>query len=101
MHKLIQDIANRWPAGPDREVHVAAAATFRIPYWDWAQRQQPDGAILPTSFSGLRGIQVRGPAGSQVIRNPLYSYRFRPLDTTALVHWPVRCSSSSLAWLTC
>ncbi|KAK6954358.1 hypothetical protein Daesc_004325 [Daldinia eschscholtzii] len=66
-----------------------AAATFRIPYWDWAA-VPPDGdSVLPPSVGDSPFINVTGPNGPQTITNPLFSYVFRPFNTHALdVHLP-------------
>jgi tyrosinase len=86
----IQQIAALWPAGPDRDRYVAAAVNFRIPYWDWAATPVTGQSIYPAAVSGPPGISVAGPVGTQTIANPLFSYSFKPLDTTMMPDYPVR-----------
>ncbi len=56
-----------------------AAASLRLPYWDWAmdppagQNDVPDSIAQPS-------IQVITPNGTQTIPNPLYQYTFHPID---------------------
>ncbi len=47
-----------------------------MPYWDWAS-----SAAIPTILSTPK-ITITTPAGNQEIENPLYAYRFPPLDPT-------------------
>lgn len=64
-------IAEAYPAH-QRERYRTAAATLRIPYWDWAIHPAlPDAATQPY-------IQVNTPFGIQDIQNPLYQYVFHP-----------------------
>jgi tyrosinase len=85
----IQHIAALWPAGPDRDRYVVAAVNFRIPYWDWAATPVTGQSIYPAAVSGPPGISVAGPVGTQTIANPLFSYSFKPLDTTMMPDYPV------------
>lgn len=58
----------------------AAAADCRAPYLDWAA-VPPDGAnMLPASVGGSPQINISGPAGTQTIANPLFTYEFKPPD---------------------
>jgi tyrosinase len=45
--------------------------------------------VFPSSFQSP-SITIDGPAGIQTIANPLYTYRFDPLNTTELSDIPVR-----------
>lgn len=54
---------------------TAAAAALRFPYWDWAR----DGNVVPRSMVS-RTFTVTTPNGTRSIDNPLYSYRFHPID---------------------
>ncbi|CAK7275091.1 hypothetical protein SEPCBS119000_006504 [Sporothrix epigloea] len=50
--------------------YTAAAQTFRIPFWDWAQDATlPDAVISPT-------ISYNSPSGPATMRNPLFTYQF-------------------------
>ena len=97
---MIQSIALQWPAGSVRDRYVTAAANFRIPYWDWAV-VPPDGqSVLPVSISGSDSISVDGPAGNQTIANPLFSYEFKPLNTTELPDAPLSQWNQTLRYPT-
>lgn len=72
-------IASWFPDPLERALYQAAAVDFRIPYWDWAVAP-PTGENVYLPEFGQPGIQVYGPNGWQLIANPLYSYKFRPLD---------------------
>ncbi|KAJ6437792.1 dihydroxy-acid dehydratase [Purpureocillium lavendulum] len=57
-----------------RAEYTAAAATLRLPYWDWAADQTVPSAIVP------RSVTVRVPSGNglrqSTIENPLATYRY-------------------------
>jgi tyrosinase len=72
------DVANEWPAGPDRDRYVAAAQNLRLPYLDWA-KPPASGDTIPTVLTA-NTTAVITPNGSQTIHNPLYSYQFHPTD---------------------
>ncbi|KAJ9627911.1 hypothetical protein H2203_003130 [Taxawa tesnikishii (nom. ined.)] len=62
-----------------------AAATFRIPYFDWAVK--PDnGPGFPEVMSS-QNITIRTPAGNESISNPLYSYKFPSMPTELGQYW--------------
>jgi tyrosinase len=82
-------IASWYPAGPIKDRHVAAAASFRMPYWDWAAVPPFGESVLPTSVGGSPSVKVKGPNGNQTIANPLYSFVFKPLDNRTLPDPPV------------
>lgn len=49
----------------------------------------PEGqSVFPASVQSP-GVAVDGPAGTQTIANPLYSYTFDPFNTTELPDFPV------------
>lgn len=82
LYDNIQFIASLYPKGPQRERYEAAAKTFRIPYWDWAMAPQ-EGGVYPRSVQ-LPSVVVDGPAGTQTIANPLFSYDFHPFNASDL-----------------
>ncbi|SZF02864.1 unnamed protein product [Blumeria hordei] len=82
LYGIIKSIANAYPEGPNRDKYVNAASNFRIPYWDWATSQSIGDHTQPHDFGMIPNIKVDGPAGIQMISNPLYSYKFHPLNTT-------------------
>lgn len=71
---------------------VAAAKTFRIPYWDWAAGPPAGQSIFPGSLWNSTAITVNGPAGVQTIANPLFDFQFKPMNTTELPDAPVSIS---------
>jgi tyrosinase len=97
LYGMIQQIAQLWPAGAIKDEYVAAAANFRIPYWDWAAVPPTGQSVLPDSVGGSPTVNVNGPNGQQVIVNPLYAYQFKPLDPNALPDQPVRSQISNLS----
>ena len=72
-----------------RDRYQEAAATFRLPYWDWAVRPPANESCLPLSIGGGPNVTADGPDGPQVIANPLYSFAFKPLNATAFPQFPV------------
>jgi len=88
LYGLIQNIATFFPAGSTRDQYVAAAAKFRIPYWDWAVVPAAGKTPLPDSVQSPL-VVVYGPNGPQEISNPLSSYIFDPLNSSDLPDPPV------------
>lgn len=70
------NITAEWPWGPEHDRWVAAAAEFRIPYWDWAKAPRPGWGPLPWSVGGAETVDVITPTGNKTIKNPLFSYNF-------------------------
>lgn len=89
MFKVAGHIASLYPEGPMRDRYQKAAATFRLPYWDWAVRPPANESCLPLSIGGGPNVTADGPDGPQVIANPLYSFAFKPLNATAFPQFPV------------
>ncbi|OHE90735.1 hypothetical protein CORC01_13958 [Colletotrichum orchidophilum] len=79
LFRLVQMIASWFPDPTERAYYQAAAIDFRIPYWDWATTPPLGESVYLSEFE-QPVIQVYGPNGWQFIANPLYSYKFRPLD---------------------
>ncbi|KAJ4297234.1 hypothetical protein N0V88_004152 [Collariella sp. IMI 366227] len=84
---LAVTIAGFWPE-KERQRYLDAARRFRIPYWDWAATPPAGQSAFPDSIGGNSFVDVNGPSGVQRIGNPLYSYSFRPLDTSAFRSTP-------------
>lgn len=59
---------------------MAAAADCRAPYFDWAAAPSQGSSILPASVGESPTINISGPAGTQTIANPLFTYDFKPPD---------------------
>ncbi|CAO2656503.1 Nn.00g053060.m01.CDS01 [Neocucurbitaria sp. VM-36] len=95
LHGHIREIASR--ATPDQlERYNAAAKSFRMPYWDWAQGEK--GGPVPDFFT-TETITVNMTDGSEaLIWNPFYTYYFHPLipedfegkwsETNQTIRWP-------------
>jgi tyrosinase len=84
----------------ERFLYRQAASDFRIPYWDWASPAPEGESHFPDVFWNSTMIQY-GPNGVQVIRNPLYSYSFHPLDGDALIWPPVRIMEGNIHTIAC
>ncbi|KAJ4414265.1 hypothetical protein N0V82_008047 [Gnomoniopsis sp. IMI 355080] len=76
-----------------RNQFETAAADCRAPYLDWAASPSPGDSILPVSVGGSPQMNVSGPAGPQIIANPLFTYEFKPpnpevfLNVTPWADW--------------
>lgn len=70
LYQSIQEVIDTFPSG-QRGRWQQAAATLRMPYWDWAQ----DGGsnTVPTVIRD-QTVTVTKPSGRVSIANPLYSY---------------------------
>ncbi|TVY40862.1 Tyrosinase [Lachnellula occidentalis] len=88
MYNLVQEIAAMWPAGPVQDQYVAAGKNFRIPYWDWAAVPSDGNGVLPHIVQDSPSMSVDGPAGTQMIANPLFTYQFKPVDPKAFIYAP-------------
>ncbi|KAF2999136.1 hypothetical protein E8E14_005792 [Neopestalotiopsis sp. 37M] len=69
-------VAARRYTGGDAALYLAAANSFRIPFWDWATDSNlPPATTWPE-------ITVNAPGGQQTVPNPLYSFVWPsfPLD---------------------
>ncbi|KAJ4858276.1 common central domain of tyrosinase domain-containing protein [Trichoderma breve] len=89
LFKLADAISRMFSNVTERLLYMQAASDFRIPYWDWASPAPPGQSHFPDVFWNSTMAQY-GPNGVQVIRNPLYSYSFHPLDAEALIWPPLR-----------
>ena len=91
LYGIVQEVAKELTE--DQTTYVAAAKTFRMPYWDWAAPPQ-GGQVYPSFFKGtFAGTQsyldLQLPNGTKRIINPLYAYQFNPLSQSALPNNPV------------
>lgn len=69
-----QSIAQQYAGKPDQAQWFNAANRLRIPYWDWAETQ-----TMPAVLSQPQ-ITITFASGPRTIDNPLFSYRFHPLQ---------------------
>ncbi|KAL7934581.1 hypothetical protein V8C35DRAFT_326972 [Trichoderma chlorosporum] len=89
LYKLADAISRMFTNVTERSLYMQAASVFRIPYWDWASPAPNGQSHFPDVFWNSTMTQY-GPNGVQIIRNPLYSYSFHPLDADALIWPPLR-----------
>ncbi|KAL7947460.1 hypothetical protein V8C42DRAFT_363848 [Trichoderma barbatum] len=89
LYKLADAISRMFNNVTERLLYMQAASDFRMPYWDWASPAPAGQSHFPDVFWNSTMTQY-GPNGVQVIRNPLYSYSFHPLDEDALIWPPLR-----------
>lgn len=54
---------------------LEAAHALRSPYWDWASNTPPPDEIIR-----FKTIEIASPKGTQTVTNPLYAYKFHPID---------------------
>lgn len=89
--QIIYDIAQQVAATQfnGNSEYARAAATLRLPYWDWAASAPLGKPVLPSTISGSPWIQISKPTGSEVISNPLFRYHFRTLDQNQIPDPPV------------
>ncbi|KAI9739853.1 MAG: hypothetical protein M1818_004909 [Claussenomyces sp. TS43310] len=99
LYNAIQAIASWYPDQADQQRYGAAAAEFRIPYWDWAAVPPTGEDVVPKSVTE-RSVVVNGPNGVQRIANPLHSYIFQPLNTTDLPDKPLSLWNETLRYPT-
>jgi hypothetical protein len=60
----------------NRDLWQKAAADLRQPYWDWASNSVPPAEVI-----SLQQVNITKPDGSRgSVQNPLFSYRFHPID---------------------
>jgi tyrosinase len=88
VYRLANLIAGMYQNSAERALYQRAASDLRIPYWDWAKDAPPGQTQFPDVFWDAVITQT-GPRGPQLIRNPLYSYQFRPVNEDAFIWAPV------------
>ena len=76
LYDLATQIIAEFPAGTEKNTHLAVLATWRLPYWDWASN-----AAIPNFLGSSKNVVVtklgNGTLAQVSIRNPLYSYRLQ------------------------
>lgn len=94
----VTKIANTFPTNT-RVRYQTAASTFRAPYWDWAAIPPSGDNYFPTAASLTMASVITPQSNGQAVQiaNPLYSFRFNPLnphgnDFSNLRGTPVRYS---------
>ncbi|KAI9720620.1 MAG: hypothetical protein M1812_002800 [Candelaria pacifica] len=94
----MQNISNEFPSGPDHDRYTAAAADFRVPYWDWAKAPPTDWGTLPWSVGGPTTVDVVTPTGNKTINNPLYTYKFHELKSNDFPDTPFATWNNTLRY---
>ena len=89
LYNIIQKVASEYQDTGLRSKYTAAARAFRIPYWDWAIAVSQGQPVLPAALSSKTVSVVTTQGAKTTIRNPLYSYKFHPLDPAQLPNPPV------------
>jgi len=82
LYGIVQKLASSFPDST-RARYQAAASTFRVPYWDWAAQPPNGDQYFPLSVGGSTTASVITPqSNGQIVTipNPLYSYKFAPLN---------------------
>ncbi|CAI6323107.1 unnamed protein product [Periconia digitata] len=83
LQEVASGIADTFPTAT-RTKYQEAASSLRIPFWDWAKAVPTDQPLFPSSMSNEKAT-VSFPNGTTAsIDNPLYEYRFHPLDNTQI-----------------
>ncbi|KAF2116452.1 common central domain of tyrosinase-domain-containing protein [Lophiotrema nucula] len=79
LHDRAVEIANQW-TGDEKAKYTDAANKLRLPYWDWAMTPDAQDGAMPMSLRRVTA-SVTYPNGTKAdIANPLYSYKFHPLN---------------------
>ncbi|KAF2026721.1 Di-copper centre-containing protein [Setomelanomma holmii] len=68
----VTEVINDFPSNQQQR-WKNAAATLRMPYWDWAQDPGSNNPTVPTLIRD-QTVSVTKPSGTVSIPNPLYSY---------------------------
>lgn len=92
----VQNVVNSF-SGSDKTRYAAAAANFRMVYWDWAAVPGDGQDVLPASITS-NVVTVNTPTGTQQIPNPLFRYDYNPLDKAAMIEDPWDFWSTTLRW---
>ncbi|KAH7118957.1 hypothetical protein B0J11DRAFT_552225 [Dendryphion nanum] len=74
--------------GEVKDRYRKALPSLRLPYWDSAAVPPSGQGSLPMCLQSPK-IDVKLPNGTNTIDNPLYSYRFHPLNQNDLPDYPL------------
>ncbi|KAI9808406.1 MAG: hypothetical protein M1826_004170 [Phylliscum demangeonii] len=99
LYHIIQQVVAEFN-GSTRLRYQNAANRFAIPYWDWAAAPATGQSVLPSSISSAAKVSVTTAQGRISIDNPLYAYKFHPLDPTELPDSPLVAWPVTLRWPT-
>lgn len=71
----MRDIIDSWHLpGEEEERWHMAASQFRLPYWDWAQKQEYRGDFALPQVCTLDSVNIVVPGGQKTIFNPLVKF---------------------------
>src|ERR1700760_964394 len=76
LYNVIQKLVTQFPQTMQAK-YTAAAKDIRLPFWDWASKSSP---TFPTSISSAQVTVTWTDGSTKVIPNPLYAFRFHPID---------------------
>ncbi|KAF2453655.1 hypothetical protein BDY21DRAFT_292685 [Lineolata rhizophorae] len=85
--RKVDEIVDQFPAGATRNRYRSAADKLRVPFWDWAMNAPQGENVVPRQLTD-EFVSVTSPNGDQTISNPLYSYKFNPLNTNDMGGYP-------------
>lgn len=81
LYEAVNTVANSYPP-ESRARWQKAASTFRVPYWDWAATIPAGESFFPDFFARVNVQMITTTSNGQWVErpNPLYTYRFNPLN---------------------
>lgn len=89
LHEHAKEIADKFTGNATRAQYQQAAAKLRLPYWDWAlDPPNPNEGAFPECFRRPTAMITVANGTQMEIPNPLFQYKFHPLnppDFAALV----------------
>lgn len=97
LYQHVNWVAGNYTNSTLRTKYKAAALNFRIPYWDWAFHPGGNAPNFPTQISSPTAsvVDKHGNGNKITIANPLYQYKFHPLNANDFEYnpfaqeWPV------------
>lgn len=75
LYQAVQNVASQFPANL-RDKYQAAAATFRLPYFDWASPLRQGASEFPDTLAQPQITVVDVDGQTKTIDSPLYSFNF-------------------------
>ena len=80
LYASVQRKAGQFTDRTLRDRYLRAAATFRMPYWDWASRLSAGAQAFPAIFSASAVTVVDIDGSTKQVANPLQSFVFHPVN---------------------
>ncbi|KAF2177857.1 Di-copper centre-containing protein [Zopfia rhizophila CBS 207.26] len=78
-YQCVQEVINTFPSNQQQR-WKNAAATLRMPFWDWARAPPSGESNVPTLIRDKQ-VTVTKPEGQRTIDNPLYQYNWGSLPS--------------------